>query len=60
MKDKINELIKVYDEYIELLGCSIGRLAAFAHTHNFSISSEENVERGKELREKIKSLKSEI
>lgn len=57
--EKRDKIIQTQEEYIELLGESEGNLAAFAYTHGINVSNE-IVEKGKELRQKIEQLKKEI
>ena len=54
-----DELIRLLEEYADLLGESETRLAQFAATHNYSIPRE-MVKRGEDLREQIATLKNRI
>ncbi len=56
-QNNIEELIKAYDEYIKLLEQECGSFGAFAFTHGIG-SSEENVAKGEELRQRIRELKT--
>lgn len=56
-KNQINQLINAYEEYIELLGEEIDELTPFANTHGWQ---SKKYEKGKLLRERIRSLKGVI
>jgi len=51
------ELIKLKDDYIELLGEEIDDLIGLAHVHGWK---SQNVEEGIEIRKKIKKAENEL
>ena len=53
----MKELIEAYDEYIKLLEQECSNYSVFAFTHGIT-SSEKDIKRGAELRQKIKELKN--
>ena len=56
---KNKELIEVYDEYIELLGKSLSRHGGFMASRPYiKMDSQEEIDKGVELRAKIKALKT--
>ena len=56
---KNKELIEVYDEYIKLLGESLSRHGAFIISQPYmKMDSQEDVDKGAELRAKIENLKT--
>jgi hypothetical protein len=61
LEDKVEQqkrIIDAQDEYIKFLGDYIGKTAEFLRIHHQGCP-DEIVEKGKELREKIKQLKGE-
>lgn len=55
--DKIQNLVKAYEEYIEILGAEIDDLAPMASTHGWKSA---RFEAGKQAREKIAAAKKEL
>lgn len=55
----MDELIKVYEEYIELLNKSLTQSAGFLYVHNWQYA-QEDIDKGVELREKIQNLKNKL
>jgi hypothetical protein len=53
----MKKLIKVYEEYIQLLVAEINDLAPYAHRSNWE---SKNYEKGAELRQKIEDQKQRI
>ncbi len=53
------ELIEAQKKYIEFLGNDIRKNATFLHVHGLT-TSEEDIKKGKELRQKIKILESQL
>ena len=53
----MQQLIDVYDEYVELLISELSEIVAFAHAHGWRSSRHEQ---GVVLREKIATLKEEV
>ena len=52
-------LVELQNKYIELLGNELSNSAVFLHTHGIS-SSNEAIEKGKQLRGQIKEIKDKL
>lgn len=55
----MKELIKAYEEYITLLEKECGSLGTLAFVHGMTTSAED-IDKGEELRKRIKELKAKI
>lgn len=57
LAQRVEEIIKVYDDYIILLGKELDELAPFAATHGWKSS---RFEEGKKMREKITAIRNHL
>ena len=56
----MEELIKTYEEYIELISNESRGLMGLAMAHGFTGGSIEDIKKGEELRKKIEELKGTL
>ena len=56
--DRLNKLLALKDEYIELLSTELSRVSTFLYVHGQK-ASDETIAKGKELREQIKQMEEQ-